>query len=142
MVNRDGVSSRSLHLVEREVSIVNEVLGSRHCSLETAASNTQGHGTLDCGREVVTNTFGDFHGTGDIGIWEEKGELVPSNPTDQIECSPIVPEYRSDTGKHVVADDVPESVVDGLELIDINNQEAEGAPIGDGSSDRLLHTLT
>jgi hypothetical protein len=90
----------------------------------------------------VTNTFGDFHGTGDIGIWEEQGELVPSNPTDQIECSPIVPEYRSDIGKHVIADDVPEGVVDGLELIDINHQEAEGTPIADRSSDLLFHPLT
>ena len=83
-----------------------------------------------------------LHGAGDIGVREEQGELVPSDAADQIEGSPTVPQYSSDAGQHMVADDVPVGVVDGLELIDIDHQEAEGAPTADRSGDLLLHPLT
>jgi hypothetical protein len=73
----------------------------------------------------MTNTFSDFHCTGDIGIREKQGELVPSYARDQIESSAAVAQYGSDTGQHMVADNVSVRVVDGLELIDVNHQEAE-----------------
>jgi hypothetical protein len=111
-VNRDGISSRSLHLIEGEISIVEEAFGTRHRSIETTDSDTQSHRNLDCDREVFTNTFGDSHCVGQISVREEQSELVPSDATHEIEGSPTVPQYGSDAGQHVIADDVPVCIVD------------------------------
>ena len=126
MVSRNGISPCSLHLIEGEVGIVEQVLGTRHRRVQTTDADAHGHRYLDGGREVSTNAFGDLHSTGDIGVGEEQGELVPSDSRHQIAFADAGRDDLRDPPQQAVADVVAERVVRAFQPATVEQDDARG----------------
>jgi hypothetical protein len=81
-----------------------------------------------------------------IGVQADGDELVSSDAADRIIRAHAVREAVGDRAQHLVADRVAVRVVDGLELVDVEEHHRQGQHVvvrrGDRGGEVLLHGLT
>jgi hypothetical protein len=103
--NRDCIPPTSFDLIQSEVGIVQQVLDGRSRMIEAADADTEGHGNLDRGGQILTDPFGNLCGSGDVRIRKEEGEFVATESTGEIEGSTVPAKDGPGAGQHMVTDD-------------------------------------
>ena len=74
-------------------------------------------------------------GTASLGGGENDGELLAAVAADHIDLAQMADEDGGNGAQNIVADHVPEVVVDLLEVIQIDHQDADAAAIAGGAGD-------
>jgi hypothetical protein len=69
-------------------------------------------------------------------VQRDAEELLPTPPADDVLAANHAGDAARDGAEHRVAGLVPEPVVDGLEVVDVDERHAEGDAVAPGARDR------
>ena len=76
-----------------------------------------------------------------VKVFDEYGELVAAEAGRGVGAAKTRVQPVADRDQHLVADKVPEAVVDGLEVVEVDEQHRDGRVRGPESTDRQLDSL-
>src|SRR5439155_19074943 len=71
------------------------------------------------------DALGDVHRALRVGAAEHERVLVPAVAEDRVHLAHAAPEHAADLHEHLAAGEVAEAVVHGLEMIDVEEEDAE-----------------
>ena len=80
--------------------------------------------------------IGDDAGSGGLGLGHDDGELVAADAREQVRAAHGAGQVRRDVDQDLIAGLVAEGVVDGLELVDVDEgqRERSAVPLGPPTS--------
>jgi hypothetical protein len=78
------------------------------------------------GRQELAKTVGDPDRVVGAGSWQQEPKLIPTHARNQAVAPDISEEHLAHDTQDLVADVVPVSVVDALEVIDVGHDEVSG----------------
>ena len=79
------------------------------------------------GRDGCTQAFTDLECPAQFRLRHDDDELFTSEATRQIDAACVAPKARRKIAQHRIAGVMAVRVIDALEVIDIGNQERDGA---------------
>src|SRR6202163_939725 len=133
VLGHDPVASGSLGQIERAIASLDQI---RHRLAELKLSDSDGN--RDAGKNLPGRAAGDATlrdcpayalgndpATCEIGTREHGDKFFPAISSRQINIPKPLPQHVRHQPKHLVADAVPKIVVERLEMIDIDQQDAE-----------------
>ena len=75
------------------------------------------------------------------GVHDDQRELVPAEPGDGVGAAADRPQPPGDLDQQLVADGVPEAVVDRLEPVEVEHEHGGQVPAASGAGDGLVDAL-
>ena len=67
-----------------------------------------------------------------VALGQHRDELLPAPTSDAVDLAQAVPEHRTEFLECLVADEMPERVVEPLEVIEVHEQDAKRVGCGAG----------
>src|SRR5450631_172694 len=133
VLGHDPVAAGSLGEIQRAIASLDQI---RHRLAELKLSDPDGN--RDAGknlpgraagdatlRDCPADALGNHPATCEIGTREHGDEFFPAISSRQIDIPKPLPQHVRHQPKHLVADAVPKIVVERLEMIDVDQQDAE-----------------
>lgn len=82
-----------------------------------------------------TQPLGERPGPRDIAVWQQDHEFLASPACQEIRNTQIAPHPSRELDQHLITRCMPMAVVDGLEVIDIEEQQGQGLLVSPGPRD-------
>ena len=117
--------------VHGDVGVAHEVFGDdptalAHGDADARPDHDLRVGQRDRRRKLGDDTRSDLGGFGLAAqVFEQHGELVAAQPSHGVDAAHAFLEAPGDRGQHLVAGGVAPAVVDGLEVVEVDEEQAE-----------------
>ena len=146
-INLVVISPFLLGVVHRDVRVFQQIVDAvRACCREGDAHTPRQIDFLSRGvqrlRKDLQNFVGDRrHLFGPDGAFDEEGEFVPGQAGDGVDVTQILFETRRHLDQDLVADRMPEIVIDVLEPVEVEEHHRDKMAFAPGVHDRPLQTV-
>ena len=126
---RDAVLAAALRGVHRPVGADEERVGGAPVGRVGDDADRDGRARVDAGHALLGDGQADLLGedpaAGRVGLGQERDELVAAVAGRDVDLADAAADDVRDAAQDLVAGDVPEPVVDRLEVVEVEHDQAE-----------------